>query len=148
MKISIGADHRGFRYKEKIKTLLAEKGIKVKDSGAFSEESVDYPDFGQQTAESVTKKEADYGIIICGSGNGMMMIANKVKGIRAGLALNPEMARLARAHNNANVLVLSEMFTPEDSLAEILNEFLYTDFEGGRHQRRVGKINDYDEGRK
>jgi ribose 5-phosphate isomerase B len=148
MKISIGADHRGFKYKEKIKTLLAEKGIKVKDFGAFSEESVDYPDFGRQAAESVIKKEADYGIIICGSGNGMMMIANKVKGIRAGLALNPEMARLARAHNNANVLVLSEMFTPEDSLDEILNKFLYTGFEGGRHQRRIGKINDYDEGRK
>lgn len=148
MKISLGADHRGFKYKERVKTFLAEKGIRVKDFGTFSQDSADYPDFGSQAAEAVAKKEADYGIIICGSGNGMMMIANKVKGIRAGLALNPEMARLARAHNDANVLVLSGMFTPEDSLDEILNKFLNTDFEGGRHQRRVGKINDYDEGRK
>ncbi len=148
MKISIGADHRGFKYKEKIKTLLEEKGIKVKDFGTFSKDSVDYPDFGRQVAESVIKKEVDYGIAICGSGNGMMMIANKVKGIRAGLAINPEMAELARAHNDANVLVLSEMFTPENLLNEILNKFLNTDFEGGRHQRRVSKINDYDKGKK
>ena len=148
MKISLGADHRGFRYKEIIKTLLAEKGIEVKDFGTSSHDSVDYPDFGRKAAEAVVRKETDYGIIVCGSGNGMMMVANKVKGIRAGLALNPEMAELARAHNDANILVLSEMFTPEDLLSEILNKFLNTNFEGGRHQRRVSKINDYDEGRK
>ena len=143
MKISLGADHRGFAFKEKIKTILAEQKIEAEDFGTFSDDSADYPDFGIKAAEAVARGEVDYGIVICGTGNGMAMAANKVKGIRAGLALTPEMARLARAHNNANVLVLSGMFTPEDQLKEIIKIFLSTPFEGGRHARRIGKIDSY-----
>jgi ribose 5-phosphate isomerase B len=143
MKISLGADHRGFAFKEKIKKILAEQKIEAEDFGTFSDDSVDYPDFGIKAAEAVAKGEVDYGIIVCGTGNGMAMAANKVKGIRAGLALSPEMARLTRAHNDANVLVLSGMFTPESQLKEIIEAFLSTAFEGGRHARRVDKINDY-----
>jgi len=146
MKISLGADHRGFRYKEIIKSLLAAKGIETIDFGTSSEAGADYPDYGLKAAQAVARKEADYGILICGTGNGMAMAANKVNGIRAGLANNIEMARLARAHNNANVLVLSEMFTPEDQIEAILNIFIETEFEGGRHARRVDKITDYEKG--
>jgi ribose 5-phosphate isomerase B len=146
MKISLGADHRGYRYKEKIKKLLIAKGIEIKDFGCDSDESSDYPDFGWQAAKAVADHEVDYGIIICGSGNGMAMTANKVRGVRAGFAMNPEMARLARAHNDANVLVLSEMFTPEDQIESIIEAFLATQFEGGRHARRVNKIKDYEQG--
>ena len=143
MKISLGADHRGFAFKEKIKSILVEQKIEAEDFGTFSDDSADYPDFGIKAAEAVARGEVDYGIVICGTGNGMAMAANKVKGIRAGLALTPEMARLARAHNNANVLVLSGMFTPEDQLKEIIKIFLSTPFEGGRHARRIGKIDSY-----
>jgi len=146
MKISLGADHRGFRYKEIIKSLLAAKGIETIDFGTSSEAGADYPDYGLKAAQAVARKEADYGILICGTGNGMAMAANKVNGIRAGLANNIEMARLARAHNNANVLVLSEMFTPEDQIEAILNIFIETEFEGGRHARRIDKITDYEKG--
>ena len=146
MKISLGADHRGYKYKEKIKRILALRGIETEDYGTFSEESADYPDFGIKAAEAVALRKADYGIIICGTGNGMMMAANKVKGIRAGLAISPEMSRLARAHNNANVLVLSEMFTPEEKIEKIIDAFLNTKFEGGRHARRVDKIMKYEQG--
>jgi len=144
MKISLGADHRGFALKEKVKKFLAERKIEAADFGTYSDASVDYPDFGIKAAEAVSKGEVDYGIIVCGTGNGMAMAANKVKGIRAGLALTPEMARLTRAHNDANVLVLSGMFTPESQLKAIIEVFLSTAFEGGRHARRVSKINDYE----
>jgi ribose 5-phosphate isomerase B len=146
MKIALGADHRGFGYKERIKNFLTGKGIKSEDFGCFSESSADYPDHGIKAAESVAKGLADYGIIICGSGNGMLMSANKVKGIRAGIAINAEMAGLARAHNDANVLVLADMYTPENELEEIVDAFLNTKFEGGRHARRVNKISDYEKG--
>jgi len=146
MKISLGADHRGFRYKEKIKSLLDAKGIETVDFGTSSEAGADYPDHGLKAAQAVARKEADYGILICGSGNGMVMTANKVNSIRAGLANNIEMARLARAHNNANVLVLSEMFTPEDQIEAIIDIFIKTVFEGGRHARRIDKITDYEKG--
>ena len=146
MKISVGADHRGFKYKEKIKKLLASKNIETIDFGAFSEESSDYSEFGLKVAEAVSQNKANFGIIICGTGNGMLMAANKVRGIRAGLAINPEMARLTRAHNDANVLVLSEMFTPDNQIEEIVDVFIETEFEGGRHARRVGKIKDYEQG--
>jgi ribose 5-phosphate isomerase B len=142
MKIALGSDHRGYRYKEIIKGILNNKGIDFDDFGAFSEEAADYPDFGRKVALSVASGTADYGILICGTGNGMMMVANKIKGIRAGLAVNAEMARLTRAHNNANVLVLSELFTPEKDLEEIIDSFLKTTFEGGRHARRVSKFED------
>ncbi|MCP4580067.1 MAG: ribose 5-phosphate isomerase B [candidate division Zixibacteria bacterium] len=146
MKISLGADHRGFKYKELIKKLLTAKGISFEDFGTLSEDSADFSDYGIKAAEAVAKKDVDYGIVICGTGNGMAMAANKVKGVRAGLASNVDMARLTRAHNDANVLVLSEMFTPEKQLADIINVFLNTEFEGGRHARRIGKIIDYEQG--
>jgi ribose 5-phosphate isomerase B len=142
MKIALGSDHRGFRYKEIIKGILDKRKIAFEDFGTFSEESVDYPDYGIKAAKAVASKNADYGVLICGTGNGMAIVANKIKGIRAGLATNPEMARLTRSHNNANVLVLSEMFTPETELYEIINCFLDTAFEGGRHARRVSKIDE------
>jgi ribose 5-phosphate isomerase B len=147
MKISLGADHRGFRYKEIIKAILKRRGIEFEDFGAFSEESADYPDFGLKAAKAVAQKKADFGILICGTGNGMAIVANKIKGIRAGLAFNPEMAGLARSHNDANVLVLAEIFTPESQIEEIIEKFLGAQFEGGRHARRVSKIEDIEKGR-
>ena len=144
MKIALGADHRGFCYKHRIKAYLSQKGIEAIDFGTDSEKSADYSEFGLKAAGEVASGNADYGILICGTGNGMMMTANKVKSIRAGLAVNPEMAALARAHNNANVLVLSELYTPCDQLNEIVDNFLETEFEGGRHKRRVDIITDYE----
>jgi ribose 5-phosphate isomerase B len=144
MKIALGADHRGFCYKQKIKAYLSEKGIEIIDCGTDSEKSSDYSEFGLKAAWEVSEGKADYGILICGTGNGMMMAANKVKKIRAGIAVNPEMAALTRAHNNANVLVLSEMYTPADQLNDIVDRFLETEFEGGRHKRRVDIITEYE----
>lgn len=140
MKIALGSDHRGYRYKEIIKGILNKKGIDFEDFGTHSEESADYPDYGKKAAQSVASKQADLGILICGTGNGMAMVANKTKGIRAGLAVNAEMARLTRAHNDANMLILSEMYTPEAELGQIVTNFINTAFEGGRHARRVAKI--------
>ena len=145
MRIALGADHRGFRYKQKIIEHLKKKGLYVTDCGADSEESCDYSEFGIKAAGEVSAGNADYGILICGTGNGMMMAANKVRSIRAGLAINPEMAALSRAHNNANVLVLSELYTPENLIYEIVDKFLETEFEGGRHKRRVDIITKYEE---
>ncbi len=144
MKIALGSDHRGFCYKSKIKMHLSKKGVEVIDCGADSEQSADYPEFGLKAAEEVSSGNADFGILICGTGNGMLMSANKVKSIRAGLAINSEMAELARAHNDANVLVLSELYTREDQLLEIVDKFLSTGFDGGRHQRRVDIILKYE----
>ncbi len=140
MRIALGADHRGYRFKERIKRYLADQGVEAVDFGTDSEQSVDYPDFGSKVAHSVAGGDADLGISICGSGNGMVMVANKVRGVRAGLALNPDMARLTREHNNANVLCMGADFTPEGLLLPIVQAFLDARFEGGRHERRVGKI--------
>lgn len=140
MKIAVGSDHAGYEFKEKVKYLLQGFGHEVLDFGAHSTESVDYPDFGLKVARAVADGEADYGVAICWTGNGMSMAANKVKGIRAGLALSPEMAFLTRSHNNANVLTLAQKYTPESDLEEILKIFLTTEFEGGRHERRVKKL--------
>ena len=140
MKIALGADHRGYRYKEHIKRYLTSRDIQVFDFGTNSEESVDYPDFGSKVAHAVADGEVDFGINICGSGNGMLMVANKVSGVRAGIALNPEMARLTRQHNSANVLSIAADFTPEDQLEKIVQAFLDAQFEGGRHTARVAKI--------
>jgi len=140
MKIALGADHRGFDYKNRIKAFLLKKGIEVEDFGTFSEESTDYPDYSIKTAEEVASGKADWGILICWTGQGMAISANKVKGIRAGLAFNTEMAELARAHNDINVLVLSGKYTPADEINDIVEKFLGTRFEGGRHQRRLDKI--------
>lgn len=140
MKIALGADHKGYDFKEKIKAYLQRMGIEVTDFGTDNENSVDYPDYGLKVAHEVADGKADYGVTVCWTGNGMNIAANKVKGIRSGLALNPEMAHLTRLHNDANVLALSGKYTPEDQLEEIVHEFVNTAFEGGRHIARVEKI--------
>ncbi len=140
MKIAIAADHAGFEFKEKIKQILIKLGHEYIDLGTDSKESVDYPDFGLAAARKVAGGEADYGITVCWTGNGMNMVANKINGIRAGTAINVEMAQLTRQHNDANMLTLSQKFTPEDDLADIVKTFIETDFEGGRHVKRIKKI--------
>lgn len=140
MRVAIGADHKGFELKQKVKEILAKLGCEVVDFGAHSTESVDYPDFGFKVAHAVVKGEVDFGITVCWTGNGMNMAVNKVKGIRAGLALNPNMAYLTRSHNDANIMTLAAKYTPEDQLEEIIRNFLETKFEGGRHIPRLEKI--------
>lgn len=140
MTVCVGADHAGFLYKEAIKQWLVQLGYTVVDVGTHSEESVDYPDFGVAAARVVASAEAEAGIILCGSGIGISIAANKVSGIRAANVTSVEMARLAREHNNANMLALgSRITTLQDALA-MVNEFLTTSFMGGRHERRVEKI--------
>ncbi len=148
MKFALGADHKGFAFKNIIKSYLLEKGYDVEDFGTFSDESTDYSDYGLLTAEEVSAGKADAGVLICWTGNGMAITANKVKGIRAGLALSPEMAQLMRSHNDANVLVLSGKYTPESQIKEILDNFVKTKFEGGRHERRLSKIKKYEDDNK
>ncbi|MEW5796339.1 MAG: ribose 5-phosphate isomerase B [Candidatus Zixiibacteriota bacterium] len=140
MKIAIGADHNGYLFKERVKALLEKWGYGVIDMGTTSEESVDYPDYGLKVAHAVADGKVNYGVNICWTGNGMAITSNKVKGVRAGLALNTEMSRLTRLHNDANVLILSGKFTPEGELESILKTFLDTPFEGGRHVARLNKI--------
>jgi ribose 5-phosphate isomerase B len=140
MIISLSADHAGFQYKELIKKYLVEKGIEVIDRGTFSEDSVDYPDYVQKSAADVIGGSAKYGIGVCGSGIGVSISANKVKGIRAALVLNEEMASLSKKHNNANFLALSEKFIDKVNLFKIVDTWLNTEFEGGRHQRRIDKL--------
>lgn len=140
MKVAVGSDHAGFEFKEKVKLTLTGLGCEVFDFGTNSLESVDYPDFGLKVARAVASREVDRGVTICWTGNGMNMAANKVDGIRAGMALSTEMAYLTRLHNDANVLTLAAKYTPEDDLREILEAFLTTEFEGGRHVPRVDKI--------
>ena len=141
MKLAIGADHAGFKLKEILKAYLTEKGYELKDFGAYSEQSVDYPDFAHPLAISVEKKEISFGILICGSGNGINMAANKHAGIRSALCWNVETAALARQHNDANVLALPARFINEQQAKQIAEMFLTTNFEAGRHQKRVEKIN-------
>ena len=140
MKIAVAADHRGVEYKEKVKQILRDLGHEPVDCGTNSDESVDYPDFGLKAARTVAAGEADYAITVCWTGNGMNMVANKVRGIRAGIALSPDMAFLTRSHNDANVLTLAQKYTPVDQLKEIIATFLSTPFEGGRHIPRLEKI--------
>lgn len=139
MKVFIASDHAGFDLKESLKKRFADK-FEFEDFGAFSTESVDYPDFAHKLAQSVLDKN-QYGVLICGTGNGMAMTANKHAGIRAGLCWSKEIAALIRQHNNANILVMPARFIPEQTAFEILETFFATEFEGGRHQRRVEKIN-------
>lgn len=139
MKVFIASDHAGFDLKESLKKRFADK-FEFEDFGAFSTESVDYPDFAHKLAQSVLDTN-QYGVLICGTGNGMAMTANKHAGIRAGLCWNKDIAALIRQHNNANILVMPARFIPEQTAFEILETFFATEFEGGRHQRRVEKIN-------
>lgn len=145
MKIAIGSDHAGFDLKELIKQHLSEKGFEVLDLGTHTKESVDYPVFGEKVAETVQKKEADFGIVICGTGIGISISANKVKGIRAALCTNEYMARMARKHNDANVLALGARVLGTDLALSIVDTFLSTEFEGGRHERRVHLIEKIEE---
>ncbi|MCS7250270.1 MAG: ribose 5-phosphate isomerase B [candidate division WOR-3 bacterium] len=144
MRIGIGADHRGFRLKEELKKFLKGKNYQIKDFGTFSEEPCDYPDFAFPLSEALVKKKINRGILICGSGLGMTISANKVKGIRAALCLNKEMAKMARNHNNANILVLAANFTSLKEAKKIVLTFLNENFEGGRHLRRINKIKNYE----
>lgn len=140
LKIAIGGDHAGFYYKtaviEKLKSIVAE----LKDFGPFSLDSCDYPDFVHPLATAVENKEFDLGIVICGSGNGVNMVANKYQGIRSALVWEEELAELARSHNDANVLAIPARFISLETALEIVETFISTEFEGGRHQRRVDKI--------
>ena len=140
MKIGIGADHRGFNLKEKIKEHLSKDGVDVKDFGTFSEEPFDYPDVAKVLAESVGRGEIDRGILVCNSGIGMSISANKVKGVRAALCRDIEDAEASRRHNDSNLLALGAGRTDFEISSVIIETWLKTPFEGGRHERRVKKI--------
>src|ERR1700684_3225784 len=141
LKISIGSDHAGFEYKEKIRALLSTLGHEVKDFGTFNAEPpVDYPLFIRPTAEAVARGEFERGIVLGGSGNGVAIVANKVRGVRCALCWSLETARLARQHNDSNVLSIGQRMIPEDLALEIVKIWLETPFEGGRHARRIAEI--------
>lgn len=139
MKIAIGADHAGFELKEKLKAILGDK-YEWDDCGTFGAESVDYPDYAHAVANKVALGECNCGILICGSGNGVCMTANKHEQIRAALCWMPEIAALAKQHNNANVICLPARYLDDKTAIETVEAYLNSDFEGGRHQRRVDKI--------
>ncbi|MPQ48482.1 ribose 5-phosphate isomerase B [Marinifilum sp. N1E240] len=140
MKVAIACDHAGFQYKNKLVEFLSEKGYEVKDFGTNSEESMDYPDTAHPLALAVNDNEFDFGFTICGSGNGITMTANKHQKVRAALCWTSEIAELARTHNNANVCGIPARFISYDEAEEIADIFLKTEFEGGRHQKRIDKI--------
>jgi ribose 5-phosphate isomerase B len=142
MKLAIGSDHAGFPLKEVVKEYLAEMGFAVTDVGTKSPANVDYPDFGAIVAQRVSAGEFDRGILVCGSGVGMSIVANKFPGVRAALCLDEETARMSRLHNDANILVLAGRRTKEEAAKSIVRSWLNTKFEGGRHQRRLDKIAD------
>lgn len=138
--IAIGADHAGFDYKEKIVEWLKSNDFEVLDKGTYSNDSVDYPDFVHPVADSIEGGIVQQGILICGSGNGVAMTANKHKGVRAAIAWTEELSSLARLHNDANVIAIPARFIDIELALKIVSTFLNTDFEGGRHERRVRKI--------
>lgn len=140
MRIKLGSDHAGFALKEAVRTHLADLGHEVDDMGVESEESVDYPLYAGKVARSVAAGEADFGILVCGTGLGMAIAANKVRGVRAIPAVETYQADMGRRHNDANVLALAGRHTSADKAFEIVDTFLSTEFEGGRHQRRVDEI--------
>ena len=140
MKISLGTDHAGFRYKEKVKAFLEQLGHEVVDFGTMSEEPVDYPLFIRPAAEAVARGECDRGIVFGGSGNGEAMAANKVRGVRCALCWNEETAQLSRRHNDANVLSLGQRVIAEELVVPIVRTWLTTDFEGGRHIKRIAEL--------
>ena len=140
MRIYLGADHAGFPLKEHVKRVLATLGHEVTDVGTDGEESVDYPDYASEVATAVADSRAAFGVLVCGTGIGMAIAANKVPGVRAVQTADPEMARMARRHNDANVLTLPGRYIGPEVAGEIVTAFLSTEFEGGRHQDRVDKI--------
>jgi len=142
MKVAIGSDHAGFELKEAIRKHLLEKGYEVLDEGTKSLDSVDYPVYGEKVGRAIIKGEAELGVVVCGSGEGICIAANKVKGIRCGIGYNFETSGLLRQHNNANVISFAGRFmTPEEVFPRV-DKFLTTPYEGGRHERRVSEIRD------
>ena len=140
MKIAVASDHGGFKLKEEVKAHLLERGLEVLDLGTHTEDSVDYPAYGKACGEAVASSQADCGIVVCGTGIGISIAANKVKGVRCGLCTSVEMATLTKQHNNANVLALGGRTTETGLAMEIVDAWLDTEFEGGRHQRRVDML--------
>ncbi len=142
MKIALASDHAGYTEKERLKTLLADLGVEFDDLGTASDESVDCPDYAVRVAEQVAAGRVQQGLLVCGSGTGMAITANKVHGVRAAVAWSEETARLARQHNDANVLAIGARTTPESDIPKIVRAWFSTDFEGGRHAERVAKISE------
>ncbi len=140
MRISIGSDHAGFEMKEKLEEHLRDLGHDVLDVGTHDGDSVDYPDLAAEVARSVAAGEAERGVLVCGSGIGVAIAANKIDGVRAANVTDPEMARMSRLHNDANIVTMGGRYLPEELAREIVDAFLETSFEGGRHQRRIDKI--------
>ena len=146
MRIALGSDHRGYRVRRQLIELLNERGLGVMDLGAHSEDSVDYPDYALQVGEAIARGDADRGILICGTGMGMAMAANKISGIRATSVHDDFTAELSRRHNDSNVLCLSADLLGERLIEHILDVWLETEFEGGRHARRIDKVHDIERG--
>jgi RpiB/LacA/LacB family sugar-phosphate isomerase len=142
MRIALASDHAGYAEKERLKALLADLGVEFEDLGTGSEESVDYPDYARKVAEQVARGRVEQGLLVCGSGTGMAITANKVHGVRAAVAWSDETARLARQHNDANVLAIGARTTPPADIPKIVRAWFSTDFEGGRHAVRVNKISE------
>ena len=140
MKIAVGSDHAGFEFKKTVLSWLERNGYEINDLGPYNEESVDDPDYARKVAVAVAQGQCDSGVLLCGTGIGVSIAANKVKGIRAALACNPEFASLARQHNNANIICLPARFTDVAIIEKTLHNWFATDFEGGRHEKRVNKI--------
>ena len=140
LPIAIGCDHAGFEYKENLKKMLTDAGWQVEDKGTYSTDSTDYPDYAHPVSTMVEEEKAAAGILVCGSGNGVCMTANKHKGIRAALCWTEELAALARQHNNANILCIPSRFVDYMTAELMVNTFLSVAFEGGRHEKRVNKI--------
>jgi ribose 5-phosphate isomerase B len=147
MKIALASDHAGYTEKERLKPLLTDLGLEFDDLGTGSEASVDYPDYARKVAEQVAGGHADQGLLVCGSGTGMAISANKVNGVRAAVAWSEETARLARQHNDANILAIGARTTPPEQIPGIVRAWFSTDFEGGRHADRVKKISAMEGGR-
>ena len=146
MRIALASDHAGYAEKERLKALLTDLGVEFDDLGTGSEASVDYPDYARKVAEQVADGRVAQGLLVCGSGTGMAITANKVPGVRAAVAWSEETARLARQHNDANVLAIGARTTPPDDIPKIVRAWFTTDFEGGRHAARVQKICDVERG--
>jgi RpiB/LacA/LacB family sugar-phosphate isomerase len=147
MRIALASDHAGYAEKERLKGLLGELGVEFDDLGTISEESVDYPDYARKVAEQVAQGRVEQGLLVCGSGTGMAITANKVPGVRAAVAWSEETARLARQHNDANVLAIGARTTPSADIPKIVRAWFATDFEGGRHAARVEKISEVERSR-
>ena len=147
MRVALASDHAGYAEKERLKDVLADLGVEFDDLGTVSEESVDYPDYARKVAEQVAQGRVEQGVLVCGSGTGMAITANKVPGVRAAVAWSEEVARLARQHNDANVLAIGARTTPPDEIPKIVRAWFATEFEGGRHAARVDKISEVERSR-